>query len=78
MMKSAAITIMLLALCPFMASATGTIDLEEYYRSLDEAIARTDAYVTQREDRISQLRSALEVSRDPAAQYDLCHRLYEQ
>ena len=77
-MKSAAITIMLLALCPFMASATGTIDLEGYYRSLDEAIARTDAYVTQREDRISQLRSALEVSRDPAAQYDLCHRLYEQ
>ena len=35
-MKSAVITIVLLALCPLMASATGTIDLEEAYRSLDE------------------------------------------
>ena len=78
MMKSAVITIVLLALCPLVASATGTIDLEEAYRSLDEAIAQSDRYVAQREDRIRQLKSALEVTRDPAAQYDLCHRLYEQ
>lgn len=78
MMKSAVITIVLLALCPLVASATGTIDLEEAYRSLDEAIAQSDRYVAQREDRIRQLKSALEVTRDPAAQYDLCHRLYGQ
>ena len=77
-MKSAVITIVLLALCPLVASATGTIDLEEAYRSLDEAIAQSDRYVAQREDRIRQLKSALEVTRDPAAQYDLCHRLYGQ
>ena len=71
MMKSAVITIVLLALCPLVALATGTIDLEEAYRSLDEAIAQSDRYVAQREDRIRQLKSALEVTRDPAAQYDL-------
>ena len=48
MMKSAVITIVLLALCPLVASATGTIDLEEAYRSLDEAIAQSDRYVAQR------------------------------
>ena len=76
MMKNAAI--MILLLCPLIASATGAIDLEECYRSLDEAIAQSDRYVSQREDSISQLRSALQMTRDPAAQYDLCHRLYEQ
>lgn len=75
-MKNAAI--MILLLCPIIASAAGTVNLEEYYRSLDEAIAQSDRYVSVREDSITRLRSALQVTRDPAAQYDLCHRLYEQ
>ena len=59
-------------------AAPGTIDLEQTYRQLDEAIARSDRYVAEREQRIQQYRSALEVSHDPQAQYELCRRLYDE
>ena len=64
-------------LFPLCLSA-GNIDLEHEYRLLDEAIAKTDQYVQEREQRIQQAKSALEVTNDLGVQYELCRCLYDE
>ena len=71
------ITILLLLL-PFTMWAQREIDLEQVYRQLDEAISNTDKYTQEREQRILKYRTALEVTQDPAGQYQLCRRLYDE
>ena len=65
-------------LLSFYAVAQEGIDLQNIYQQLDEAIGQTDRYIQEREQRIQKHRTALEVTLDPAAQYELCHRLYEE
>ena len=77
-MKNHIITYILLALLTALPVTAGEIDLEQVYRELDKAIMQTDQYVQERENRIQQTKLALEATRDPAAQYELCHRLYEE
>ena len=63
----------------FSLQATAVdIDLEREYSLLDKAIAESDRYVQQREQRIQSAREALEVTGDPGAQYEMCRRLYEE
>ena len=68
---------LLLLFLPFAMGAQ-VIDLEQVYRQLDEAISNTDKYVQEREQRIQKNRTALEVTKDPAGQYELCRRLYDE
>lgn len=63
---------------PFTVVANGGIDLVQVYQQLDEAIKHTDQYTQEREQRITKHRTALEVTKDPAGQYELCYRLYEE
>ena len=63
---------------PFTVVANGGIDLVQVYQQLDEAIKHTDQYIQEREQRITKHRTALEVTKDPAGQYELCYRLYEE
>ena len=63
---------------PFTVVANGGIDLVQVYQQLDEAIKHTDQYIQEREQRITKHRTALEVTKDPAGRYELCHRLYEE
>ena len=63
---------------PFTVVANGGIDLVQVYQQLDEAIKHTEQYTQEREQRISKHRTALEVTKDPAGQYELCYRLYEE
>ena len=63
---------------PFTVVANGGIDLVQVYQQLDEAIKHTDQYIQKREQRITKHRMALEVTKDPAGRYELCHRLYEE
>ncbi len=63
---------------PFTVVANGGIDLVQVYQQLDEAIKHTDQYIQEREQRITKHRMALEVTKDPAGRYELCHRLYEE
>ena len=62
----------------FNLMAQEEIDLEKVYQQLDEAIGQTDRYIQEREQRIQKHRTALDVTKDPAVQYELCHRLYEE
>ena len=59
-------------------AAAGNIDLEQEYRKLDKAIDETNAYVQERENRIQGLKTALGVTNDDRAQYDLNRKLYEE
>ena len=68
----------LTALLPALVMAGGNIDLEHVYAQLDEAIAHTDQYVQEREQRIMKYKTALEVTRNASAQCDACRGLYEQ
>lgn len=63
---------------PFTVVANGGIDLVQVYQQLDEAIKHTEQYTQEREQRITKHRTALEVTKDPAGQYELCYRLYEE
>lgn len=63
---------------PFTVVANGGIDLVQVYQQLDEAIKHTEQYTQEREQRITKHRTALEVTNDPAGQYELCYRLYEE
>ena len=63
---------------PFTVVANGGIDLVQVYQQLDEAIKHTEQYTQEREQRITKHRTALEVTKDPAGRYELCHRLYEE
>ena len=63
---------------PFTVVANGGIDLKQVYQQLDEAIKHTDEYIQEREQRITKHRTALEVTKDPAGQYELCYHLYEE
>ena len=71
------ISTFLLLLLPLNLLA-GDIDLGQEYRKLDEAISNTDRYVQEREQRIQQSKSALEVTSDVGVQYEMCRRLYEE
>ena len=71
------ITLLLLFL-PFTLVAQNGIDLNQVYHQLDEAIKHTEQYIQEREQRIMKHRTALEVTKDPAGQYELCYRLYEE
>ena len=77
-MKFSILISALLLAASFGHATTGDIDLKQTYRQLDEAIAQTDRYVQQRETRIQQFKSALEVSQDLQLQYELCRRLYDE
>ena len=68
----------LLAYTALLPAAAQDIDLEQTYRQLDEAIAQSDRYVQAREERIAKLKSALELTRHPDAQLDLCRRLFDE
>ena len=70
--------ILLLLFLPFTLVAQNGIDLNQVYHQLDEAIKHTEQYIQEREQRITKHRTALEVTKDPAGQYELCHRLYEE
>ena len=63
---------------PFTVVANGGIDLVQVYQQLDEAIKHTEQYTQEREQRITKHRTALEVTKDPAGQYELCYHLYEE
>ena len=69
---------LLLLFLPFAMGAQNMIDLEQVYRQLDEAISNTDNYIQEREQRIQKHKTALEVTKDPAGQYELCRRLYDE
>ena len=77
MKKNIIILVFLLCVTGFPAMA-GDIDLEQEYRKLDEAISNTDQYVEIREQRIQQLKSALNVTTDVGTQYEICRRLYDE
>ena len=77
-MKRHIIISVLLTVLVTVSAMAGDIDLEKVYRQLDEAIAQTDQYVQARENRIAKLKSALELTRHPDAQYDLCRSLYDE
>ena len=70
--------ILLLLFLPFTLVAQNGIDLNQVYHQLDEAIKHTEQYIQEREQRITKHRTALEATKDPAGQYELCHRLYEE
>ena len=70
--------ISLLSLLLPQCLSAGDIDLEREYRLLDEAIAKTDQYIQQREQRIMRSRTALEVTDDLGVQYEMCRRLYDE
>ena len=70
--------LLLLLLLQSALHGTDKIDLERLYRQLDKAIEQTQQYVDARESRIAKLKTALEVTRIPEAQYDLCRDLYEE
>ena len=59
-------------------AAAGNIDLQQEYRKLDKAIEKTDSYVQERENRIQKFKTALEVTNDLQAQYEMCHKLFEE
>ena len=63
---------------PFTVVANGGIDLVQVYQQLDEAIKHTEQYTQEREQRITKHRTALELTKDPAGQYELCYHLYEE
>ena len=71
------ISVLLLCVTGFQTMA-GDIDLKQEYRKLDDAISKTDQYVEVREQRIQQLKSALNVTTDVGAQYEICRRLYDE
>lgn len=74
-MRNIMITALLLA---FSLQAAATIDLEQEYRKLDQAIEQTERFVQQREARINKYKTALEVTDDNKVQYEMCHSLYEE
>ena len=76
-MKCNRFFILVLMLAALNVAAEG-IDLEKAYKELDEAIVQTDRYVQLRENRIQKFRMALDVTKTSAAQYDICHSLYEE
>ena len=61
-----------------LQAMAGDIDLEKVYRQLDDAIERTGEYVAVRENRIQKYKTALEVTNDAKAQYEMCHSLFEE
>ncbi len=72
------ITMVLSALLPSGHLRAEKIDLELIYHQLDEAIKHTDQYVQEREDRISKYKTALEVTQDAKAQFEMCRHLYDE
>lgn len=52
--------------------------MEQAYRQLDQAISQTDKYVSEREERIQKYKTALEVTNDLQAQYEMCRKLFEE
>ena len=58
--------------------AAADINLEQEYRRLDQAIEQTERYVQQRESRIQNYKTALQVTDDSKARYEMCHKLYEE
>ena len=68
----------LLSLLTSMSSIAGDINLELAYRQLDQAISQTDKYVSEREERIQKYKTALEVTNDLQAQYEMCRKLFEE
>ena len=58
-------------------TAAGTIDLEQEYRKLDQAIERTDIYVRERENHIQAYKTARGATNDTRVQYDLNRNLYD-
>ena len=67
----------LLVLASLQAMAGG-IDLEKVYRQLDNAIERTEEFVAVRENRIQKYKTALEVTHDDKAQYEMCRNLFDE
>ena len=59
-------------------AAAGNIDLQQEYRKLDKAIDETDNYVQERENRIQKFKTALEVTSDLQAQYEMCRKLFDE
>ncbi len=71
--------IVLLTMLPFMiAAATGTVDLEQEYSKLDQAIQQSDRYVQERENRIRAYKTARGNINNDRAQYELSRNLYEE
>lgn len=69
----------LLVLAALQAMAgDGNINLEKVYRQLDNAIERTEEYVAVRENRIQKYKTALEVTHDDKAQYEMCRSLFDE
>ena len=58
-------------------TAAGTIDLEQEYRKLDQAIEKTDIYVRERENHIQAYKTARGATNDTRVQYDLNRNLYD-
>jgi len=78
-MKKNYIFALLLLLLSWMSAMAGkTIDLEQHYRELDEAIEQSDRYVQERENRIRAYKTARGNINNDRAQYELSRNLYEE
>ena len=77
-MKKNIIFALLSLLSCLCMTATGSIDLEQEYRKLDNAIEQTDQYVQERENRIHGYKTACGATQDTRVQYDLCRSLYNE
>ena len=77
-MKKNFILAFLLLLSCLNVTAAVSIDLEQEYRKLDEAIERTDQYVQERENRIRAYKTARGNINNDRAQYELSRNLYEE
>ena len=78
LMKKNLISALLIVLSYLISAAAGTIDLEQEYRKLDQAIEQTDRYVQDRENRIRAYKTARGNIDNDRAQYELSRSLYEE
>ena len=77
MKKTINISALLFLFFPLWMMA-GDINLETEYKLLDDAIAKSDVYVQEREDRIQKSKAILEMTSDVKVQYEICRRLYDE
>lgn len=69
------LTIIIAMMAVLSASATN-IDMEKEYARLDDAIARSAQYITQRQQKIKDLERQLKATKNARRQYQLCYQLY--
>ena len=77
-MRTIIISALLLVWSCLGVATAATIDLEQEYTRLDQAIKNTDRYVAEREGRIHKYRTALGVTTDSKVQFELCRFLYDE